>query len=147
MATAILVAHLASTLFMTGLIWFVQVVHYPLFANVGRADFARYEALHTVQTGWVVMPVMLLELGTALALVIAPPEPLGRWIPVLGLGLLGIVWLTTAVFSVPAHSALSGGFADAAHQSLVQTNWVRTVGWTLRSGLILWVVATLLRPA
>ena len=30
----ILAAHAASTLAMTGLIWFVQIVHYPLFAAV-----------------------------------------------------------------------------------------------------------------
>lgn len=28
----LLVAHVVATLFMTGLIWFVQVVHYPLLA-------------------------------------------------------------------------------------------------------------------
>ena len=32
----LLLLHAAATLFMTGLIWFVQVVHYPLFARVGE---------------------------------------------------------------------------------------------------------------
>ncbi len=27
-------AQTAATLFMTGLIWFVQIVHYPLFATI-----------------------------------------------------------------------------------------------------------------
>ncbi|MFY0528690.1 hypothetical protein ACN28I_37835 [Archangium gephyra] len=30
----VLLAHAAATLFMVGLIWFVQVVHYPLFSRV-----------------------------------------------------------------------------------------------------------------
>jgi hypothetical protein len=38
---AVLLTCVASTLFMTGLSWFVQVVHYPLFAAVGPDAFAR----------------------------------------------------------------------------------------------------------
>ena len=38
--TLILLGHLAATLFMVGVIWFVQVVHYPLFAKVGATAFA-----------------------------------------------------------------------------------------------------------
>lgn len=30
----LLLLNLASALFMTGLIWFVQVVHYPLFERI-----------------------------------------------------------------------------------------------------------------
>ncbi len=33
---AVLYLHAAATIFMTGLIWFVQVVHYPLFSEVAR---------------------------------------------------------------------------------------------------------------
>ncbi len=141
----VVLLQLASTLFMTGLIWFVQVVHYPLFAEVGREQFARYEALHTVQTGWVVMPVMLAELASAVLLVANPPAAVGRVVPLIALALLGVVWLTTAVFSVPAHGTLGGGFVEAAHRSLVTTNWIRTAGWTARAALVLWITSTFMR--
>jgi hypothetical protein len=36
----LLLANAAATLFMVGVIRFVQVVHYPLFARVGRPGFA-----------------------------------------------------------------------------------------------------------
>lgn len=32
---ALLLVHAAATWAMVGLVWFVQVVHYPLFAQVG----------------------------------------------------------------------------------------------------------------
>lgn len=35
----LLYLHAGATLFMTGLIWFVQVVHYPLFLRVGEGNF------------------------------------------------------------------------------------------------------------
>ena len=37
MMDALLLLNVASTLFMVGLIWFVQIVHYPLFDNVAKA--------------------------------------------------------------------------------------------------------------
>ena len=65
----ILLVHAAATLFMTGLIWFVQVVHYPLLANVGADGFAAYAQRHSSLTTWVAGPAMLIELGAAMALV------------------------------------------------------------------------------
>ena len=40
-AEFIVLLQLASTLAMVGLIWFVQVVHYPLFEKVGAGGFRR----------------------------------------------------------------------------------------------------------
>src|SRR4051794_35751848 len=68
----VLLACLASTLFMTGLIWFVQVVHYPLFAEVDPAGFRRYHAAHTRATTRVVLIPMILELLSSAVLVLGP---------------------------------------------------------------------------
>jgi hypothetical protein len=51
----VLLLQAAATLFMTGVIWFVQVVHYPLMARVGAAGFPDYEAAHARLTGYVVV--------------------------------------------------------------------------------------------
>ena len=50
---AVLLANAASTLFMVRLAWFVDVVHYPLFAEVGEERFARYHEQHKRRTLWV----------------------------------------------------------------------------------------------
>jgi hypothetical protein len=42
----ILFVHLAATLFMVGVIWLMQVVHYPLFARIGQEGFALYSRAH-----------------------------------------------------------------------------------------------------
>ena len=45
-ATALLLAgHLTATASMAGIIWFVQVVHYPLFPLVGGDRFVAYDLL------------------------------------------------------------------------------------------------------
>jgi hypothetical protein len=139
---AVLLANLASTLAMTGVIWFVQIVHYPLFDKVGAGSFAAYEAWHATRTGWVVAPLMLIELATTLALLAPALRPPAVTAPSVWLAaaLLGLVWLSTALLQVPIHNRLALGYDPALVSRLVATNWIRTVAWTLRSAIVLrWV--------
>ncbi len=71
--TIFLLAHLAATWYMTGLVWFVQLVHYPLFAGVGTQGWTAYAAAHTRRTRWVVGPPMLVEAAASLLLVARRP--------------------------------------------------------------------------
>ncbi len=144
MAVVLLTAHLAATLFMTGVIWFVQIVHYPLFRLVGDEFFARYEQAHTFWTTWVVAPPMLTELATAVLLLFDKPKGISGGILWLNLALLLVIWLSTAFLQVPCHQRLGQGFDEAVHRWLVATNWIRTFCWTARSGLLLWVTARLI---
>lgn len=128
----IIALHLLSTAYMTGLVWFVQVVHYPLMDGVGEPGFVAYERRHQSRTTWVVAPMMLLELATAAALLYRSPAgmaPAWAWI---GAALLAIVWLSTFALQVPCHKQLSRGFDEAAWGRLVATNWIRTAAWSGR---------------
>ena len=69
---ALTLVHAAATIGMGGVAWFVQVVHYPLFALVG-GDFAAYEERHANRTTLVVAPLMTVEAATALVLVAVSP--------------------------------------------------------------------------
>lgn len=142
---ALVLAHLFATLTMFGVIWIVQLVHYPLFAGVGSDGFTAYEASHQARITWIVLPAMLLELGTAILLVMQRPSVVPLWLVWLGLALVGIVWLSTAFVQVPLHTTLSAGFDGEAHTRLVASNWVRTAAWSLRAGLALWMAALLMR--
>jgi len=143
----VLLVHVGATLFMVGVIWFVQIVHYPLFGSVGRDGFAEYSQAHSRLTGLVVGPPMLVEAGTAVALVGRPPEGIPFSLPLLGLVLLAVVWLSTAFLQSPQHGVLGRGFAADSHRFLVASNWVRTVLWTVRGVLVLLMTAVLLPPA
>ncbi|QDT72703.1 hypothetical protein [Lacipirellula limnantheis] len=134
---AIFLAQLGSTLFMTGLIWFVQVVHYPLFAAAGAGEYADYQRRHMSRTTWVVGPPMLIEAATALLLFAFRPAHVATWQLAIALALLALIWLSTIFFQVRCHDALCRGFDPAAHRRLVATNWIRTAAWSLRSALVL----------
>ncbi|MDH3424310.1 MAG: hypothetical protein OEN00_15055 [Gemmatimonadota bacterium] len=124
--------HLVATAFMAGAIVFVQVVHYPLMAVVGRPTFAHYEQAHTVRTAWVVGPPMIVELATALWLVAEAMGTSGAAAALAGVALLGVIWVSTAVLQSPAHRRLLKGFDEAVHRRLVGSNWIRTVAWVAR---------------
>jgi hypothetical protein len=144
-ATNLFAAQLLATLFMTGLIWFVQIVHYPLFEEVGSDRLARYETLHANRTSWVVFPPMLIELVTTLASLyprlrppfVSPVEAVAL------AGLVLILWVTTAIGQVPVHGQL-GRPAESRPEYpdsrliwlLVHLNWIRTAAWTVRSVLL-----------
>ena len=139
---AILLVHAGATCFMAGLIWFVQIVHYPLFARVSTAHFAGYARAHQARTTGVVAPVMLVEAATAVVIVLSPPPGDAPAIAWIALALLAIAWLSTALVQIPSHRRLETGFAAPAHRRLVASNWIRTVAWSARAAIALW----LLRP-
>ena len=139
---------LLSTLAMFGIIWFVQIVHYPMFLEIDPANFTHYEAAYANRMGFLVGPLMLVELASA-ALLLAPTlrlpvmQPAEVWV---GLLLLGLIWASTAFVQVPLHNQLHTSPDPAAMHKLIATNWIRTVAWTARVGLLLFWVGRLGRP-
>ena len=138
----LLLIHAGATLYMVGLIWFVQVVHYPLFAAVGAPDYGTYQQAHMRRTTFVVLPPMVVELTTAAMLALPPLRPAAVPSFAGGAGLIAVllVWAVTFLVSVPAHRRLSSGFDQRAHARLVASNWLRTALWSLRGGLALWML-------
>jgi uncharacterized membrane protein len=139
----ILLINAAATIFMAGVIWLVQLVHYPLMANVGAEGYRQYQQLHEKWITWVVCPPMLIELVTAILLITHSANQFAQWKVWTGIALVIVIWLSTAFLQVPCHSLLTEGFDADAHRRLVSSNWIRTVAWTLRSILIGWMVADL----
>jgi hypothetical protein len=139
-----LLLQVASTLAMVGLIWFVQVVHYPLLAQVGREGFRRYEMDHQRLTTWVVAPLMLTELITAVLLIWWRPASVELMTIWIGLMLLVLIWVMTYAVQVPQHAALVLSYDARMQKRLVAGNWFRTAAWTARGMLALGMLAQVL---
>ena len=137
-----LLACLTSTLFMTGLIWFVQVVHYPLFGRVGSDSFVDFHAGHTRLTTVVVLGPMLVELATSAWLAVSRPEEVGATSAWLGLGAAMVSWASTGLVQVPCHDRLAQGFRHDVHRRLVRSNWARVAAWTTHAAIVLVMVAS-----
>lgn len=118
----------------------VQVVHYPLFARVSPENYVQYQQLHERYITPVVGIPMIIEIITAILLLSFMPKGISVVWVWTALILLIMVWLSTAFLQVPCHSKLNVAFDADAHRQLVNTNWIRTVGWSLRGLLVAWFV-------
>jgi hypothetical protein len=133
-AITLLVVHAAATLALAGVAWFVQVIHYPLFARVGAEHFVAYQREHVRRTGWIVGPTMCAEAACAVALLWLLPASELVWA---GAALVAAIWASTFLVKVPLHARLERGFEAAAHGRLVATSWLRTLGWSARAAIAL----------
>lgn len=126
----LLLVNFALATYLTGVIWLVQLVHYPGFGLVGAADWPAFHRAHTAR----ITPLVALPMVAELTL--------GAWLAWrggyggLGWGAYGftlLTWAHTGLVAVPLHNLLEQRFDLARIRRLVQTNWVRTAAWTLRA--------------
>jgi hypothetical protein len=134
---------LGATLYLVGLIWCIQVVHYPLMSFVSRDRFVDFHTRHSIRISWIVILPMILEFGIAVVLAWPGATALPRWMALTGLALVLAVWISTFALQVPRHRLLASGFDTEVHRALVNSNWVRTVAWSLRGLLAMSLVAAL----
>lgn len=135
------IGHLVVTWFMVGILWMVQVVHYPLFASVGIDHFTTYEQRHTRRMGALIAIPAVTEVVLALLLVIARPSGVETWAVWTAGAVLAGIWIVTLLTQVPLHRRLSRRHDGRLIAALVRSNWVRTVAWTGRGVLALTFVA------
>lgn len=114
---------------MTGVIWVIQLVHYPTFAYVDEGRFTQFHLFHSNRISWIVAPVMLIELLTAYFLVYLDSSNLYN---IFNLGSISLIFALTAFSSVPQHNRLARGYDGAVIHRLIVSNWPRTALWTLR---------------
>ena len=124
----LLIAQLIASAAMTGVVWIVQLAIYPLFARVGPAEFEDVHARYMFRVSLVIMPLMAIE-----ALTCAACFFMGDKLALLAPSILfGIICASTAFIQVPQHNSLTIESVPA----LVRGNWIRTIAWTLRTGLL-----------
>jgi multidrug transporter EmrE-like cation transporter len=139
-----LLIQVATTWAMTGIIWFVQLVQYPSFAQVDSASFTVFHSHHSSSITLIVAPLMIAEAVSGLAFLWAPLRVQTAWQIWLGIGLIAFIWASTFLLQVPAHGELASGFNERSWRMLVRSNWLRTLAWSARAGLVTyWLHQTL----
>ena len=140
--TAVLVISAAASWAMVGLIWMVQVVHYPMLAEFSASSPGAAAVVHQRRISWVVGPLMAAEGVTALILLVDRPATISATSAWVAASLLGLALISTVLVQVPLHSRLAAGHDRAVAQRLISTNWVRTMAWTGRGVLLAAVLVT-----
>ncbi len=128
-----LVLNFAASCVMVGVIWFVQLVHYPLLATIGVDRAPAIAVEHQRRTAWVVGLPMATEGVTTLVLLLSRPDGVDVWLAWLGAVLLAVALASTVFLSVPLHEQMAQEPRESTGRRLVVTNWPRTFAWTARS--------------
>ena len=127
--------HFLSTSLMVGIIWVIQLLHYPAFNFIKESDYVEFQHFHMQRISFIVVPLMILELFSAFMLVYYVRSNL----LILCLIILLFIWLITFVFFTKLHQSLLGGYDKIIVDKLVQINWSRTVLWSLRLIILIYI--------
>lgn len=131
----ILIINLAIALIATGLIWTIQLVHYPSMKFIPEEKFTAYHNFHSQRISILAMPIMLIELFTSLGLFYQNGSSYNH-IFTINLILVILIWISTFLIQVPMHNTLSSAKNSRVLNNLILSNWIRTILWTARSLLM-----------
>lgn len=132
---------LLSTSMMTGIAWFVQIVHYPLFSSIPLDALGDYVKAHQIKVSRLVLPLMIAELLTGIWLAIWSFRNLSFWLFFLCLILLIVIWVFTLHVVIPLQKKLAQDPHPEDVHHLVHIHWVRTWAWSFRFFLLLGFIA------
>ena len=122
-----------STSVMVGIIWIIQLLHYPTFNFISKKKYVEFQHFHMMRISFIVIPFMVLELTSAILLAYFFKAAITIILLVLLLG----IWVITFIFFTEMHQKLTGGYDRTIVYKLVQTNWSRTALWSLRLIILL----------
>lgn len=110
------------------LIWLVQLIIYPSFTYMAKANLIAWHPKYTAMISVVVMPLMLFQLVSTLYLTYTN----FNYILILQCILIALLWASTFFQAVPLHNQIDSNIEiKKAAEHLVNVNWKRTIMWTL----------------
>lgn len=128
-----------TTFSILGIIWFIQLIHYPLLNKI-QEGFAQYERAHLKRAVSFVGPLLIIDLIASIFLVAFEKSSLLLKLAAINLILNILYWLWTFLFQLQQHQKLSIGFSKVAIHKLVKSNWVRTIIWCLKGANLIWMI-------
>ncbi|MBG40451.1 MAG: hypothetical protein CMP74_04440, partial [Flavobacteriales bacterium] len=113
---------------LVGVILMTQFINYPLFKSI-KSDFTNYHKKYTERMGYVVAPLMVIELILVTYIILHHKENLF----VIFIFLLTIIiWASTFFIQVPIHNTLSKKKEKNKIIKLNTSNYIRTICWILK---------------
>ena len=124
-----------------GLIWTIQLVHYPSMQYIPKDRFPEYHNFHSIRISILAIPLMFAELVTSIILLYQNLNNAIQTIFIVNLILVLLIWLSTFLIQVPLHNVLSKEKNTEKLSKLIFSNWIRTILWTARSILMILFLA------
>jgi len=128
------------TLFLTGMGWGRQLTYDPLLFSVDPCKFP--DLLKTMQkkAGGFFLLFMAIECLLSLLTLLIAPCGICRVFSLVLLLLVLFIWITMFCVQIPCHLVLLKEFQENKLRTWILAGWLRTIGWTVRSALLVWLV-------
>ena len=127
--------HFCVSWALVGLIWLIQLNHYPSFRFISEENWSEFHKHHTRSISFVVIPLMLSELYFVIRLLIVQQDINS----IILFMLILVIWMNTFLQAVPLHNKLAFAKNVSLINKLVQINWVRTILWTVKGIFLLFI--------
>ncbi len=133
--------HDFCVVWMTAVIWLVQVLIYPNFRLISETDFKKFHKQHCDRIALIVAPMMIQPF--ALVMIYYTGKLTGDFTNGFNTewkfhtAAISLIYATTAVFSARQHTILSRGKDKLTINRLILWNWPRTLLWSAELALIL----------
>ena len=137
----IFLLNLVLSFIAAGLIWTIQLVHYPSMKYIPKDRFPEYHNFHSIRISILAIPLMFVELVTSIILLYQNLNNAIQTIFIVNLILVLMIWLSTFLIQVPLHNVLSKEKNTEKLSKLIFSNWIRTILWTARSILMILFLA------
>ena len=116
---------------MTGIIWLIQLIHYPSFSFIDKNMYSKFQTFHMNRISFLVGPIMILELLSGFYLLLFFYSESNFFVINFILNIL-ILTMTIIVFGT-IHKKLIEGFKFSLFAKLISMNWIRTILWSMKS--------------
>ena len=124
--------HFISTSIMVGVIWIIQLVHYPTFLYIDKQKYFNFQKFHMSKVSYLVMPTMTVELISGIYMLLDSENLIENNLFLLAFSFLILNWVITGLVFVKIHNSLLIEYKMQTILLLVKLNWIRTILWSLR---------------
>jgi hypothetical protein len=134
-----LVIHIVATAIMVGVIWVIQLVHYPSFYFIKQKNYKSFQNFHMKNITYIVFPIMSIELFSGFFLVLIFED--SKILSVLYFSLFFLLsnWALTGIIFTRLHSELLEGYNKLIIKNMIKWNWIRTLFWSIRLFLLFYI--------
>ena len=122
--------HFLATSVMVGVIWVIQLLHYPSFHFIQKSDYSKFQQFHMSRISFIVVPAMIIEFITGIMMLQFGFN--SNFLFISSLIILLTIWGITFIFFTKMHQVLISGYNEIIVNRLISINWSRTLLWSLR---------------
>ncbi|MBT5855372.1 hypothetical protein HOH87_01895 [bacterium] len=142
--------NITTNFMMLGVIWFIQLVHLPLFSYVAGSHFSQYISIEAKRTLVLIALPMILELAATLYLLLRKSPAFNALSLKFSSILVAVIWGVAILAVLPSYGVLGEGFHTVPHNLLQLFMFVLATCWTAKAVIAIMLVsqsASYVKPA